>query len=395
MMIRKSFFNEQELTESALRETEFARSPLLARNPENAKSTASASILVNGRFRVHRVTGLQRYAEELIARMDSRISGRLEVIEPGRKLTGIAGHAWEQVVLPLRARSGLLWSPCNTGPVAVRRQVVTIHDLFPLDHPVWFADNFVRLYRAVVPRLMRRVQRLIAVSEYTKRQIVEAVPEAEAKTTVIHSGIGSQFHPESIHDAEEAAHRLGLPSRNYLLSVSSVEPRKNVARILQAWERALPALPSDLWLVLAGKQGKASVFGAGGIGPVPERVRFTGYVPDRFLPGLYAGAQAFLFPTLAEGFGFPPLEAMACGVPVLTSNTSSLLEVCGGAARLVNPLDVDEIARGIHSLVLIGSLRDSLRERGLARARQFSWESTARKTAELFEREIVSGERGH
>jgi glycosyltransferase involved in cell wall biosynthesis len=238
--------------------------------------------------------------------------------------------------------------------------------------------------------LIRRAQRLIAASEYTRRRMVALVPEAEAKTTVIHSGIGDQFNPECEHAAEEAAHGAGLPSRRYVLSVSSVEPRKNVARILQAWHRALPALPPDLWLVMAGKRGKSSVFGSSDLGAVPERVQFTGYIPERFLPGLYAGAQAFLFPTLAEGFGFPPLEAMACGVPVLTSNNSSLAEVCGGAAYLVNPLDVDEIARGIPPLIFDGALRRSLRERGLALARRFSWDSTARKTADVIDQELRS-----
>jgi glycosyltransferase involved in cell wall biosynthesis len=175
-----------------------------------------------------------------------------------------------------------------------------------------------------------------------------------------------------------------------VLSVSSIEPRKNVARILQAWQRALPTLPSDLWLVMTGKRGKPSVFGSADFGPAPERVHFTGYVPDTLLPGLYAGAQAFLFPTLAEGFGFPPLEAMACGLPVLTSNNSSLKEVCGGAAHLVNPLDVNDIARGIIPLIFDASLRSRLRERGLTRARQFSWDATAQKTAGLMRQELDS-----
>jgi glycosyltransferase involved in cell wall biosynthesis len=362
------------------RESQGVASP---RDSRNAIGTTS----VNGRFRVHRTTGLQRYAEELIARMDGRLSGPLEVIQPRVKLTGFAGHAWEQFILPIRVGRGLLWSPCNTGPVSIRRQAVTIHDLFPLDHPEWFSANFVRIYRTVVPALIRRAQHLVAVSEYTKSRIIAAVPEAEAKTTVIHSGVGEQFHPGTVETASEAAKRAGLASRDYLLSVSSIEPRKNVARILEAWRRALPGLPRGLWLVLAGKPGKASVFGSADFTAVPDRVRFTGYVPDHLLPGLYAGARGFLFPTLAEGFGFPPLEAMASGVPVLTSSTSSLLEICRGAAHLVNPLDVDEIASGIYSLIFDTSLRERLRERGLARARQFSWDSTSRRTAELIERE--------
>lgn len=383
---------------SSQKESEFASSerpfalPVEPRLPNIAHPSAATavSLYVNGRFRVHQATGLQRYAEELIARMNGRLSGQIEVIEPERKLTGLAGHAWEQFTLPMRARTALLWSPCNTGPIALRRQIVTIHDLFPLDYPEWFADNFARVYRAVVPRVIRRVLHLIAVSEYTKRRIAAVVPGAEEKTTVIYSGIGSQFHPERVHASEQAAHELGVRSRQYVLSVSSVEPRKNVARILQAWRCALPDLPDDLWLVLAGKKGKASVFGSSDFGPAPERVRFTGYVPDHLLPGLYAGAQAFLFPTLAEGFGFPPLEAMACGVPVLTSNTSSLREVCAGAAHLVDPLDVEEIARGIRSVVLDRSLRRRLRESGLTRARHFSWDSAVRKTSDLMEQVIRS-----
>lgn len=341
-------------------------------------------VSVNGRFRVHSVTGLQRYAEELISRMKHR----LELIEPARKLTGAAGHAWEQVVLPARTRGTLLWSPCNTGPIAVRRQVVTIHDTFPLDHPEWFTKGFVRCYRAIVPPLIRNAQHLIAVSDYTKRRIAAAVPEAEGKTTVIHSGIGPQFNRKSIFSAGSSARLLGLPSRNYMLSVSSLEPRKNLKRILCAWERALPELPPDLWLVLAGKQGSSTVFGSEDLGSIPSRVVFTGYVPDSALPGLYAGAQAFLFPSLAEGFGFPPLEAMACGVPVLTSNCTSLIEVCGSATYLVDPLDTDQVAQAIRDLATDGALRVDLRHRGLTRVRAFQWDRAAEKTWDVMERAL-------
>ncbi len=351
---------------------------------ETAAVGAENSVFVNGRFRVHAMTGLRRYAEELISRMD----GNLRVLEPGGNLTGLAGHAWEQWALPMRVRAGFLWSPCNTGPIGFGRQVVTIHDMFPLDHPEWFTPNFVRCFRAIVPRLIRRVQGVIAVSEYTKRRIAAAVPEAEDKIAVIHSGIGAQFCPARSNAPAEAARALGLPSRNYLLSVSSIEPRKNVARILTAWERLLPHLPQDLWLVLAGKQGDKGVFASGGAGHVPERVHFTGYVPDDFLPGLYSGAQAFLFPSLAEGFGFPALEAMACGTPVLTSAASSLPEVCGTAAYLVDPCKIHEIALGIIELTSNQDLRTNLRIRGLSRAAKFKWETAANKTWSVLEREL-------
>lgn len=347
------------------------------------------AVFVNGRFRVHSMTGLQRYAEELISRMD----GKLHVVEPARKLTGLAGHAWEQLSLPSRLRGGLLWSPCNTGPIAIRRQVVTIHDLFPLEHPEWFTPNFLRCFRAIVPRLIRRAQRIIAVSQFTRASIASAVPEAEEKTAVIHSGIGPQFSPAASNCAAQAASELGLPpNASYMLSVSSIEPRKNLSRILKAWENALPVVPENLWLVLAGKAGNPAVFGSAGVERIPERVHFTGYVPDRLLPGLYSGAQAFLFPSLAEGFGFPPLEAMACGTPVLTSNLSSLPEVCGGAAYLVDPLDTAAIAGGIRELALDDDLRAALRVRGLARARKFQWSRTADLTWGLLEGELCRQE---
>jgi glycosyltransferase involved in cell wall biosynthesis len=346
------------------------------------------TIFVNGRFRVHSMTGLQRYAEELLSRM----SGQLRVVEPGRSLTGLAGHAWEQLSLPARVRGGLIWSPCNTGPIGLRRQVVTIHDLFPLEHPEWFTPNFVRCFRAIVPRLIRSVQRIIAVSQFTRASIAAAIPQAEEKTTVIHSGIGPQFCPTASKNAEQAAAEIGLPARTYMLSVSSLEPRKNLGRILEAWEQALPDLPENLWLVLAGKAGNPAVFGSAGAPfestGAPQRVHFTGYVPDRLLPGLYAGAQAFLFPSLAEGFGFPPLEAMACGTPALVSDTSSLPEVCGSAAYAVDALDVHEIARGIRELALNHDLRANLRLRGLSRARKFQWSFTADRTWGLLETEL-------
>jgi glycosyltransferase involved in cell wall biosynthesis len=350
---------------------------------ETAVETAvQASICVNGRFRVHKMTGLQRYAEELI----SRLGGNLQVVAPSRKLTGPAGHAWEQLFLPIRARGELLWSPCNTGPISVRRQVVTIHDMFPLDHPEWFSPGFAHCFRAVVPRLIRRAQHLIAVSEYTKRRIVAAVPQAEDKITVVHSGVGPQFSPRQ-EEAAAVAREIGIPGARYMLSVSSLEPRKNLKTVLRAWELALPQLPTDYWLVLAGGKGSATVFGSEDHGRVPERVLFAGYVPDWCLPGLYSGARAFIFPSRAEGFGFPPLEAMACGTPVLTSTSSSLPEVTGRAAYTTDPLDVHAVAGGIGELAWNDSLCSHLRDAGLSQARRFQWDVTARKTWDVLERE--------
>ena len=333
-------------------------------------------VLVNGRFRAHQTTGIGRYANELISRLEKK----LEVLEPRTPLKGAPGHLWEQCALPARVGSGLLWSPCGTGPVWISRQVVTVHDMFPFDNPEWFSKSFTRGFQAITLPLIRRARKVIAVSEFTKRRLIEISGVGESKVVVVHSGVGAQFSPQSEEAVRAARQAVGLEGRPYLLSVSSLEPRKNVRRLVEAWRRALPQLPNNLWLVLAGATGSSTVFQSVELSVAPERLLMPGYVPERYLPGLYAGARALLYPSLAEGFGLPVLEAMACGVPVLTSANSSLLEVAGGAALLVDPADTDSIARSIVMLAIDDHLCLHLRERGLRQAAHFSWDEAASRT---------------
>ncbi|MFZ0593687.1 MAG: glycosyltransferase family 1 protein [Bryobacteraceae bacterium] len=342
-------------------------------------------VAVNGRFRVHKITGVQRYAEEL----SRRLARRVTFVEPKRKLKGARGHMWEQIALPARVGSGILWSPCNTGPCWFSRQVVTIHDLFALEHPEWFSKNFARCYRAIIPTLVRNVRRVIAVSEYTKSRIMRLTGVSGEKITVIHNGVGRQFQPQSESAVATARQTLGLPPGRYLLSVASVEPRKNVKRILEAWQKILPLIAPDWHLVLAGRLSTDNAFASLDSEPRLPRVIFPGYVEEQCLPGLYAGAGAFLFPSLAEGFGLPPLEAMACGTPVLTSRCSSLSEVTGKAALLVDPLNTDEIVRGIQTLVRDDRTREYLWRQGLEQASRFSWDSSADETWRTLEQELT------
>ena len=174
--------------------------------------------------------------------------------------------------------------------------------------------------------------------------------------------------------------QLGLPGRSHLLSLGTLEPRKNLLRLLAAWAAACGQLPEDLWLVLAGEPGSRRIFKNVDFGSIPPRVHWTGRVPDELLPALYSGATAFLYVSLYEGFGLPPLEAMACGAPVVASDTTSLPEVVGDAALSVNPLESQSIADGIRQISTGGEFRDCLRIRGLERARGFTWEQAAEKT---------------
>lgn len=333
-------------------------------------------LVVNGRFQVHRVTGMQRYAREVSRRLDID----MRIVAPERPLRGLAGHGWEQTVLPMRVGGGLLWSPCGTGPLAVRRQVVTVHDVIPIDFPHWYSPQFAMLHRLLVPRLARRVRRVIAVSEYTRNRLVERFLIPPDKVTVIPNGVGEEFRPRSPEEIACARRKLGIPSESYILSLNSLVPRKNVAALLRAWARVLPTLPASLWLVVAGGSGSGTVFPGQDLPKAPERVLFTGYVADELLPPLYSGAASFVFPSLCEGFGLPVLEAMACGTPVVTSDGSSLSEVGAGAAILVDPTSIDSIAAGIGQVIADQYLRGTLACAGRERARRYTWARCAELT---------------
>ena len=336
-------------------------------------------IALNARFLAHRPTGMQRYALELYR----RFAGYLDPVRPAKALRGPAGHLWEQLYLPSAVRGRLLWSPNNTGPVATSRQVCTIHDLIALEHPEWFSPRFAGWYSWLLPRLARRVRHIIAISEYTKQRIVERLGVPEHHVTVIPNGVDGRFSQRGPEEIESVRRSLGLRSPAYLLCVGSLEPRKNLARLVEAWRRIQSLVPAEVELVVAGGTGDSRVFARASCEPAPPRTQFTGYVPDESLPALYSGALALVYPSLYEGFGLPPLEALACGTPVVTSDATSLKELFGGAAVLINPQQVDSIAEGIWRILCHHSLRDTLREQGLERSRQFTWERTAKETLQV------------
>jgi glycosyltransferase involved in cell wall biosynthesis len=207
-----------------------------------------------------------------------------------------------------------------------------------------------------------------------------------AKVTVIPHGIDERFSPRPEEEICATRRMLNMPRSRYFLFVSSLEPRKNLSRLLAAWERVQKDLPDDIWLVIAGAKGRPQVFSDAHIKKeLPPRVHFTGYVPEECLPALYSGALALVYPSLYEGFGFPPLESMACGTPVIASNTTSLPEVTADAAILVNPLEVDEIVSAIALLATDPELRSNLSRRGIARAASYTWDATAHATLKVLQ----------
>lgn len=338
-------------------------------------------MIVNTRILQSHTTGVQRYLLELLARMPD-----LQRIAPSRALAGMRGHAWEQLRLPGQCRGKLLWSPSNTGPLAVRNQVVTIHDVVPLDHPEWLNPRFAAWYRFLIPRLARRVKHVIVDSDFTRQRLIAHSRIDPGKVTVVHCGVDARFQPQGPEAIAAARMALQLPAGRYVLSVGSLEPRKNLGRLLLAWERLLPTMPPDVWLVLAGAKGKQLVFGdVPELQRLPGRVFLSGYVPDALLPALYAGAMAFVYPSVYEGFGLPPLEAMACGTPVIVGNRASLPEVVGDAALMIDPFSMQTLAQALDEVMSNSALAQRLTRAGPVRAELFSWDKAAARTLQVLD----------
>jgi glycosyltransferase involved in cell wall biosynthesis len=354
----------------------------------DSSSNLDREIVVNGRYRLHKITGVQRYAHEIAKRLtekdeDPGVKHKFCIREP-KDAKGIRGHLWEQTILPLVCRGRLLWSPSGNGSAFYRRQVVTFHDLFALEHPEWYGRAYATWYRFLLKELAARALHLITVSEYTKSRLVEVLGCDPDRITVIHNGLTSGCARTGAEEIEDARLALKLPTKKYLLSLSSLEKRKNLKTTLNAWARVHESLP-DTWLVLAGPAADESVYGRQGLRRDLPRVFYTGYVPEEHLAGLYSGASLFLFPSLAEGFGIPLLEAMACGVRSITSNTTSLPEVGGDVVTYVDPLDDQGLANAILRELAAGASPDRPDRAAMEHARLFSWDSAARKTRAVLE----------
>lgn len=318
-------------------------------------------IVVNGRFLARPVTGVERHGREILR----YIGARTRLVSTRRQ--GLMGHAWEQGILPAKLnQDSILWSPANTGPLIVVSQVLTIHDLSPLEHPEWFRMEFAVWYRLFLPILTKRVRLVFTPSEYVRGKVMNRF--GIRNVTVSPNGVDtSVFHP----GAKQT--RFDLPSC-YILFVGTLEPRKNLPALLQAW-REIKDEFKEFWLVIAGAEG--SVFQTIHVPHEIERVRFLGYVNDKTLAGLYANASLLVLPSQDEGFGLPALEAMASGTPVIVSDGGALPEVVGDAGIIFCLSDSTGLANAMRECLNDPGLRMALREKGLIRAKNFPWQTPA------------------
>ncbi len=349
-------------------------------------------------------SGIGTYAKNLLDYLTQAATGgrsgtrELEIIPLANRSIGeeqdgprrLNKTLWMQSVLPWQAgrlhldvchftnNVAPLWTPCPS--------VVTIHDmtlwLYPEHH---YAKRLLAM-RPIIPLAVRRAAAIIAVSESAKHDIVRLLGVPAEKVHVVHEAAASCFRPLSPGPTQAALRQKYSLTERFVLTVGTLEPRKNLVRLLEAFAQLRMRGGLSHTLVFVGGRGwkDGPVFEAVERLDLGHLVRFLGHVPTADLVGLYNLAEALAFPSLYEGFGLPAVEAMACGTPVLTSSCGSLAEVAGSAAQFIDPLEVESIAEGLHRVLNDAAWREDLRAKGLAQASRFSWTRAAAETLGVY-----------
>lgn len=356
------------------------------------------TILINARFLTRNITGVENYGRELTCELIKLKQFRYILAVPAGRLIEplpdariiqskffLKGHLWEQIILPYlckKYRADLLFNPCNTGPVLVKKQVVTIHDAAVFAHPENFSKRFTLVYRYLLPLLGKVCQRVITDSDFSRKELIKYGIADQNKIIAVYNGVS--FKNDAINDSSDVLTSHELKKNQYVLFVGSLDPRKNLLGLINAWAiiQAQNILPGVKLCVIGSVNKSFSM-----INFDKDRIKnvvFTNRVSSRQLSSLYRGAGVFVYPSFYEGFGHPPLEAMALGCPVVVSSTASLPEVCLDAAYYIDPYCIDTIVDGIRRLFTEDNLRKSLMQKGFERVKAFSWEKCAQETLNVF-----------
>ena len=347
-------------------------------------------IVINARFLTQETRGVQRFAEQVclelgamrkdltfIAPDDIRMAASAERLQ-ARCIGRHRGHLWEQLDLPLwLARHGYppLVSLCNTAPLVYRNQIATHHDITYVRHPESYSRTFRSLYKGLTPVLLKRIKALITVSDFSRREIARYYGYPSEKICVVPNAVAAKFRPLAGGQGREG-------KRPYLLAVSSPNAHKNFARMVTAF-LSLEGF-DEVELHIVGDSH--SVFAGSGFDVDGDpRVRMLGRLNDEQLVREYQGATAFVFPSLYEGFGIPPLEAQACGCPVIAARAASIPEVLGDSVLYFEPLDIEDIARCMRLVLQDAGLRNDLRTLGLANVERYSWKRSAQTVSQLID----------
>ena len=342
-------------------------------------------IAVNSRFLTQRITGVQRFALEISKALTElrddlvflsprgvmfpELAHKLNVQSFGR----LKGHLWEQLELPVKLRemgSPLLLNLANTAPLFYTNQIVTIHDLAVFRFPESFSKAFSTFYKFLLPRIARNSRMVLTVSEFSKGEIVNLLGIPDEKIHVIYNAVSENIkcQPVPLEKKEK-----------FILTVSSLDPRKNLENLVRAFTSSNL---KGYKLKIAGAESR--VFSKVAFEVKSPDVEFLGYQRDDELSRLYERASLFVYPSLYEGFGIPPLEAMKCGTPVIVSRAASLPEVCGDAALYVGT-DVESIKEGMERVLSDKSLMEELIRKGVKRVKGFSWQKSTKKLNRLLD----------
>lgn len=342
-------------------------------------------IIVNARFLTQPLTGVQRYGIE-ISRQLKKLYSNIVFLAPHNilhveiakelnvNIIGFGtGYFWEQIELPIYLMTKgnpFLFCPTNIAPVFYKNKITTIHDIAFVKFPTAFHWKFRLAYKMFIPLILKTSKHIVTISQFSKCELLNYYTISHSKISVIHLGISDSFK------------QTNLTKENYLLGVASMDPRKNFQGLIKAF---LNLNHQSLKLYIIGEKNNA--FKNLNILKHPN-IKFIGRVSDEELVNYYSKALVFVYPSFYEGFGLPPLEAMACGTPVIVSNIPSLNEVCGNATVYCNPDNINDIKEKIELVVNNNSLQIELINRGLEYVQKFIWKESAKKHLALFMKEI-------
>jgi len=339
-------------------------------------------IYINSRFLTQSITGVQRYAIELSLRL-KQLDPSIEFVCPhnvlhkdifdkldGKIVGSRVGHLWEQVDLPLflkKQGSPVLVNLCNMAPVFYKNNISVLHDIIYKLYPKSCSLSFRLWYLMLVPKIVRTSLALVTVSDFSRKEISDCFRYPMENIYIVHNAVNEKFFP--------VEKRKG--TIRYLLAVSSVVYHKNYKRMVEAFINLYTTTKNDVCLFVIGGTHKSFAKQDYSVRNIP--IRFLGRVSDEKLIELYQNAEAFIFPSLYEGFGIPPLEAQACGCPVISSETTAMPEILGESVVYFDPTDTCEIQNAMFKVINDIQLQKNIREKGFENVSRFSWDVSAKK----------------
>lgn len=339
------------------------------------------TIFINAKFLCENLTGIGRFSVEISKQLKTSYPNLVFVAPPNIVLTEIAeelgvetfgiftGALWEQLELPLylkKHKNPLLLNLTNTAPIFYKNQINTIHDITSIKHPNWYSKKAALYYKFLLPHVAKNCKNLLTVSNYVKKDLITFFKIDPNNIFIV---------PNAVSEVFKENKTISTFDYKYILAVGSIDPRKNLVRLINAFSKLEN---KTIKLILVGQKHKS--FSEIKFDSTKEKYKnivFTGYISDSELVNYYKNAELFIFPSLEEGFGIPPLEAMSCNCPVLVSNLSSMPEVCKDAAIYFNPYDTEDLWQKMNFVLQDTELLADLKEKGKKRAAIFCWQKSA------------------